>query len=135
MADNFVSDRNLRFLLYGVFNTSVFTKGPYFEEHNQKIFDIVLETAIKLGKDFLSPALQKMDKNPPEFVKEWRPFIQNMRKKAALKEDYALNYSMGIFWFNVYGELVKLAVKKVRPSTANIYQIMSPISRWVKKRG
>lgn len=53
---------------------------------------MVLLTAIKLGKDFLRPALQEMDKNPPEFMEEWKPFIQDMWKKVALKEDYALNY-------------------------------------------
>jgi ABC-type branched-subunit amino acid transport system substrate-binding protein len=46
---------------------------------------------------------------------EWEPFIQDLWKKSGLKDDYALIYSMGIPWFDLYGELIKRAVKKVGP--------------------
>lgn len=68
MTDKFISDRNLRFLLFDVFDTTSLTQYPYYEEHNREIFDMVLETAMKIGKDLLRPNLEDMDKNPPEFV-------------------------------------------------------------------
>jgi butyryl-CoA dehydrogenase len=68
MAEKFVSERNLKFLLYEVFDVTSLTQYPYYEEHNREIFDMVLETALKIGKDILKPSLQEMDKNPPEYV-------------------------------------------------------------------
>jgi butyryl-CoA dehydrogenase len=68
MTDKFISERNLKFLLYDVFDAASLTQYPYYEEHNREIFDMVLETAMKIGKDLLRPNLEEMDKNPPEFV-------------------------------------------------------------------
>ena len=68
MAEKFVSERNLKFLLHDVFDVSSLTQFPYYEEHNKEIFDMILETALKMGKDLLRPYLQEMDKNPPEYV-------------------------------------------------------------------
>jgi alkylation response protein AidB-like acyl-CoA dehydrogenase len=68
MAEKFVSERNLKFLLYEVFDATSLTQCPYYEEHNQDIFDMVIETAMKIGKDILRPNLQDMDKNPPQYV-------------------------------------------------------------------
>ena len=68
MTEKFVSERNLKFLLYDVFDINSLTRYPYYEEHNKEIFDMVLETALKIGKDLLKPDFQEMDKNPPEYV-------------------------------------------------------------------
>lgn len=68
MTEKIVSERNLKFLLYDVFDISSLTQYPYYEENNREIFNMVLETAMKIGKDFLRPNLQEMDKNPPEYV-------------------------------------------------------------------
>ena len=68
MTEKFVSEKNLKFLLNDVFDTATLTKYPYYEEHSQEIFDMVLETALKIGKDLLRPNLEDMDKNPPEYV-------------------------------------------------------------------
>jgi len=68
MAEKFVSERNLKFLLYEVFDATSLTQYPYYKEHNLDIFDMVIETALKIGKDILRPNLQEMDKNPPQYV-------------------------------------------------------------------
>jgi alkylation response protein AidB-like acyl-CoA dehydrogenase len=68
MAERFVSERNLKFMLYEVFDVEAFTGYEYFQEHEREIFDMVLETALRIGKDLLQPALGEMDKNPPEFI-------------------------------------------------------------------
>jgi len=67
MARQFVSMRNLKFLLYELFDVEALTRYPYFHEHNREIFDLVLETGLKMGTDLLYPVLAEMDRNPPRF--------------------------------------------------------------------
>jgi alkylation response protein AidB-like acyl-CoA dehydrogenase len=68
LAEKFLSERNLKFLLYEVFHAEDLCTYPYFEEHSREVFDMVLETALKMGRDLLFPCFGEMDKNPPEFV-------------------------------------------------------------------
>jgi butyryl-CoA dehydrogenase len=68
LATKFVSERNLKFLLYEVFDVESLTKYAYYSEHNRKMFDMVLKAAIKLGKDLLFPVFEEMDRNQPELV-------------------------------------------------------------------
>ncbi|MBC2717877.1 MAG: acyl-CoA dehydrogenase [Desulfobacteraceae bacterium] len=65
MATKFVSEKNLKFLLYDVFNIESLTQYPYFKQHNRKMFDMVLDAALKIGQDLLRPILEDMDKIPP----------------------------------------------------------------------
>lgn len=67
--DQFVSLRNLKFLLYEVFRIEDLLGHPYFEEHSPEIFDLTLETALKIGSDLLRPTLREMDQNPPNLIK------------------------------------------------------------------
>jgi len=64
----FVSERNIKFLLYEVFDVESLTQYDYYSEHNRKMFDMVLKAAIKLGKDLLFPIFEEMDRNQPELV-------------------------------------------------------------------
>ena len=68
MAAKFVSERNIKFLLYEVFDVESLTKYEYYSEHNRKMFDMVLKAAVKLGKDLLFPIFEEMDRNQPELV-------------------------------------------------------------------
>ncbi|MBI4965782.1 MAG: acyl-CoA dehydrogenase [Desulfomonile tiedjei] len=68
MSDKFVSLRNLRFLLYEVHDVVSLTRYHYFENHDREMFDLVLETAVRIGRDMLRPALREMDQRPPEYV-------------------------------------------------------------------
>jgi alkylation response protein AidB-like acyl-CoA dehydrogenase len=68
VATKFVSERNLKFLLYEVFDVESLTKYKYYRQHNRKMFDMVLKAAVKLGKDLLFPIFEEMDRNPPELV-------------------------------------------------------------------
>jgi alkylation response protein AidB-like acyl-CoA dehydrogenase len=67
MAGKFISMRNLKFLIYEMFDTESLTQYPFFQDHSREIFDMVLDTAMKMGKDILFPAFSDMDKNQPEF--------------------------------------------------------------------
>ncbi len=68
MAEKFVSERNLKFLLYEVFDAASLTRHPYYADHSRESFDMALETALKIGKNLLKPKLQEMDKTGSEFV-------------------------------------------------------------------
>jgi alkylation response protein AidB-like acyl-CoA dehydrogenase len=68
VAAKFVSERNIKFLLYEVFDLESLTKYEYYSEHNRKMFDMVLKAAVKLGKDLLFPIFEEMDRNQPELV-------------------------------------------------------------------
>jgi len=68
VATKFVSERNIKFLLYEVFDVESLTKYEYYSEHNRKMFDMVLKAALKLGKDLLFPIFEEMDRNQPELV-------------------------------------------------------------------
>jgi len=68
MAEKFASERNLKFLLYEVHDLEALAQIPYYREHNREIFDLVLDTAFKMGRDLLFPSFGEMDKQPPEFA-------------------------------------------------------------------
>ena len=65
MAEQFASKRNLKFMLYEVFNAEELTKYEYFQDHSRETFDMILDTFYKIGVDFLYPLYQELDKNPP----------------------------------------------------------------------
>ena len=68
MAAKFVSERNIKFLLYEVFDAESLTKYEYYKEHNRKMFDMILKAAVKLGKDLLFPIFEEMDRRQPELL-------------------------------------------------------------------
>jgi alkylation response protein AidB-like acyl-CoA dehydrogenase len=68
VAEKFVSERNVKFMLYEVFDAEALTRYDYYAEHGREIFDLVLNTALKLGRDILQPLLREMDRNPPQFI-------------------------------------------------------------------
>ena len=68
MAEKFVSEKNLRFLLYDVFDATSLLEYSYYEDHSKETFDMILETALKIGRDVIKPYLEEMDKNPPELI-------------------------------------------------------------------
>ena len=65
MATKFISEKNLKFLLYDVFEIEALTKYDYYEDHNGTVFDMVIRSAVKLAKDLLWPVFEEMDRNQP----------------------------------------------------------------------
>ncbi|MDA8142153.1 MAG: acyl-CoA dehydrogenase [Desulfobacteraceae bacterium] len=65
MAKKYVSRRNLEFMLYEVFDIVSLTRHPYYSQHNKKVFDMMLDAALKLGKDLLNPCFEEMDRRAP----------------------------------------------------------------------
>lgn len=67
MATKFISMRNLKFLIYEVFDADGLTKYDYYSQHNRKMFDMVLDAGMKLAVKLLFPLFEEMDRKPPEF--------------------------------------------------------------------
>jgi butyryl-CoA dehydrogenase len=67
MAEKFISLRNLQFLLFEQLDVAALTQHPCFADHSRETFDLILETAMRMGRDLLLPALAEMDRKPPEF--------------------------------------------------------------------
>lgn len=67
MAEKFISQRNLEFLLYEVFNAESLTKYEYFQDHNRETFDMILQIAMQMGASMMYPVLQEMDKQEPVY--------------------------------------------------------------------
>ena len=68
MPEKFMSMRNLKFLLYEVLDAESLTRYPYFQDHSREVFDLILDTGMKLGQELLRPHFSEMDKKPPELV-------------------------------------------------------------------
>ncbi len=62
MAERFLSERNLKFLLHEVFDAQEICRFPEFSKHTPKIFDMIVDAAVKLAKDLYKPYLEEMDK-------------------------------------------------------------------------
>ncbi len=84
MLDRFVSERNIKFLLYEVFDIVSFTDYPFYKEYDRETFDMILEAAMKLSKTVLWPKFRELDKNPPELEDgriKVHPSVKSMLKK------------------------------------------------------
>ena len=68
MAERFVSEKNLRFMLVDVFDAASLLAYPLYAEHSRETMDMILDTALKIGKDILKPCFEEMDKKPPELL-------------------------------------------------------------------
>lgn len=68
MSERFVSERNIKFLLYEVFDAELFTRYPYFGTYNRQMFDMVLQATMELAEGLLWPSFQEMDRNQPELI-------------------------------------------------------------------
>ena len=84
MAEKFLSERNLKFLLHEVFDVTSLTRYSYYEEYDRKMLDLVLQAAFELARGLLWPCFQEMDRNPPELVGDEvkvHPSVRNILKE------------------------------------------------------
>lgn len=65
MADKFVSMRNLDFLLFEVHGIERLSELPYFGDHTRETYTLVLDTALKFGRNLLYPYVREMDEKAP----------------------------------------------------------------------
>lgn len=85
MAEKFISDRNLKFLLYEAFDATSLLQYPRYADHSREGFDMILETALRMGTDLFKPTFSEMDKNQPEYVQEQvkvHPAVKTVMKEC-----------------------------------------------------
>ena len=68
MGTRFISERNLDFLLYEMFDVEALTRSKPYDQHSKKVFTMVVDAAAKLAGSELYPILDEMDKNGPALV-------------------------------------------------------------------
>ncbi len=67
MPNPLLSDRNVDFLLYEVFDAEALCKLPAYEEHSRETFDLLFANSRKFAREVLYPAYKPMDEAPPHF--------------------------------------------------------------------
>ena len=65
MSRKCFSKRNLLFNLHNVLMVEQLTKNDIYNDHDCDLFDLIIDTAEKIGRDSLTPILQVMDQEPP----------------------------------------------------------------------
>ncbi len=68
MANPLVSDRNVEFLLYEVFDVEALCRLPAFADHSRETFDIILKNSRKFAREVLFPTYKPMDAEPAHMV-------------------------------------------------------------------
>ena len=68
MAPTFLSKRNLKFVLYEMLDTASLTEHERFADHDRELYDMVLDTAERIGRDLIWPAFKEMDLEAPTMV-------------------------------------------------------------------
>lgn len=68
MAEKFISERNLKFLLYEVFDAESLLRYPRFADHSRRVFDLVFDEAMDIGKKLFHPLYAEMDRSEPQCV-------------------------------------------------------------------
>ncbi len=108
MAEKFYSERNLKFLLYEVFNIEDLTKIPYFQDHSREMFDMALDTAGKIGRDVLFPYFIEMDREPPRL--ENGEVVVHPMIRDFLKECGEGGWLSSIFPYDVGGQQLPMTL-------------------------
>ncbi len=74
MANNpLVSDRNVEFLLYEVFDVEGLCRLHAYEEHSRETFDLVLQNARKFAREVLLPTYKAIDEAPAQHGRGGHP--------------------------------------------------------------
>ena len=67
MSAPLVSDRDLEFMLYELFDAEAMTSRERYSEHNRETFDATLKTAKTIAEKYFLPFRQKADHHQPTF--------------------------------------------------------------------
>lgn len=85
MQGKFASEKNVRFLLYDVFDAESLCRFDMYSQHNKKMFDMVLTEAMKMAKNLYYPIFEEMDRKPPEYeggTVKVHPQVRKVMKEA-----------------------------------------------------
>jgi alkylation response protein AidB-like acyl-CoA dehydrogenase len=82
MPNPLVSDRNVDFLLYEVFDVEGLCSLNAYEEHSRETFDLVLQNARKFAREVLFATYKPMDEAPPHMA------ASGLKAHPAMKDLY-----------------------------------------------
>src|SRR5690242_16547709 len=68
MPNPLVSDRNVEFLLYEVYDAESLCRLDAYADHSRETFDLVLGGARKFAREVLWPTYRAMDQEPPHMA-------------------------------------------------------------------
>ncbi|MCB9185639.1 MAG: acyl-CoA dehydrogenase [Flavobacteriales bacterium] len=97
MAQQYMSMRNLRFLLHEVLNVEQLVQFPRYADHNKEGFDMMLDSAKQIADSLFFPIYEEMDKKPPQMgdgVVHVHPGVKDIMKETGesgwivAQEDY-----------------------------------------------
>ncbi|MBP1761843.1 MAG: acyl-CoA dehydrogenase [Firmicutes bacterium] len=110
MAEKFASRRNIDFLISEVFDVVSLNRFPYFKDHDEETFKMILDTAMKISADMMFPYFKEMDVNPPY----WENGKVHVCKKAMvpfLKEMGEGGWIQAEKPYHIGGQQLPLAIK------------------------
>jgi len=108
MAEKFVSEKTIKFLIHDVFNVAQLTQYPYYADHSRETFDMVLDTALKMGEDLYKPYFEEMDRLPVELVDGRVKVHPHVR--TIMKENGAGGWIGAEFPYEVGGQQLPLTI-------------------------
>lgn len=76
----FYSSKDLKFQLFEHINVTELCKLPYFQEHSEETFELVLDAADKIAVYQLRPLLTEMDRQEPKLTADGIKVHPGMRK-------------------------------------------------------
>jgi len=68
VSNPLVSDRNVEFLLYEVFDVEQICRLPAYQDHSRETFDLILNGARKFAREVVLPTYKPMDAEPAHMV-------------------------------------------------------------------
>lgn len=68
MPNPLLSDRDVSFLLYEVFDAASLLKLPHFSDHSRETFDAYVGLCARLARETIFPAFKAVDEEPPRLV-------------------------------------------------------------------
>lgn len=68
MTEQYASSRNLKFLLYEVFDALQLAQYDYFAGYDKEAFELTLDAARQIGDKYLYPSYRVMDKDKARYV-------------------------------------------------------------------
>ena len=88
MSDIIADMRNMRFMLYEVFDAEALTKHTVYEDHSKETFDMALDTADQVAREVFLPAYQEFDKqNARVEIVDLFHFLISLAQTAGLTAD------------------------------------------------
>jgi len=131
MAEKFISERNLKFLLYEVFDVESLLVYPRFADHSREVFDMVFDMAMQMGQTVYKPLLSEMDRHQPQLVDgevKVHPAIRDMLRELGANGWIAptTDYTFGGQQLpSMVGMMIPSTVFAAANYSASVYQGLS----------